>query len=610
MPPVSNIKLNSVEGLVEKGPFISGSSVSIYELDSNLSGTGRVFEAKTDNEGAFSIIASTSLVSQYVKLSVNGFYFNEFTGQLSDAPIILESLADISETDNAKINVNILTHLVMPRVLKLVAEGISFSQAKQQAHKELLSAFLINDETLNPEKISITDNNTAANILIAISSVLLNGRSDAQFSEFTNEIRNDLVDGTISDEIKAKITQSSLGLSYSQIKKHIKTRYSELGKTVEIGAFELFIDGDGDGQIGDPYEEDSVIVLEHFFEREENVQRFLAQALATMYSFAQNLYLFDAVYTNSIDGEDIYPFNLHDVYFHNHTPNTNIINELWRKAYRTVHDLNQTIFQLEKSEKDWAEKYVTYARAYRAYIYLNMIDLWGDIPLITSPLLEDNPIISRTSKNEVLEFVISELEHVYAVLPDDASQVGCSKYFAQAVQTRAYLYKKDFNNAFNKAVNIINSGKYTLSSNFDAIYAGNSTETLFELPNDEQPSNLPYRKLIQKGNYMPVCRYAEILLSAAEASYQTGNTERALIYLNQIGARQGVEYTTSVTEETVLNAWKNELQNEGLWFFTLKRFGKATQTLNILEYQLLLPIPEREVTVNPDITQNPGYPVW
>ena len=71
-----NVKLNSVAGLVEKGPFISGSSVSIYELDNNLNGTGKVFETKTDNEGAFSINTSTSLVSPYVKLSVTGFYFN------------------------------------------------------------------------------------------------------------------------------------------------------------------------------------------------------------------------------------------------------------------------------------------------------------------------------------------------------------------------------------------------------------------------------------------------------------------------------------------------------------------------------------------------------
>ncbi|MDR1683487.1 MAG: RagB/SusD family nutrient uptake outer membrane protein [Candidatus Symbiothrix sp.] len=49
------------------------------------------------------------------------------------------------------------------------------------------------------------------------------------------------------------------------------------------------------------------------------------------------------------------------------------------------------------------------------------------------------------------------------------------------------------------------------------------------------------------------------------------------------------------------------MQNEGLWFFTLKRFGKATQILNIPEYKLLLPIPQREVQLNTNMTQNPGW---
>lgn len=304
---IETVQLNSVDGLVEKGPFISGSSVSIYELDKDLNGTGKVFNTTTDNEGAFSINTSASLVSPYIKLSVNGYYFNEFTGKLSVAPIILESLADISQTDNAKINVNILTHLEIPRVLKLVSDGLGLQEAKQQAQKELLSAFLITDKTVQPEQISITDNNVSANILIAISSILLNGRTDAQFSEFMSEIRNDLADGIISENTKNKIVESSLGLNYSQIKEHIINRYAELGKTVEVGAFELFIDGDGDGEIGDFYDETTpdIVIPGDFFLTEEDVKAVLNSSVGQMYSFIQNLYLFDAIYTNSIPENDI-----------------------------------------------------------------------------------------------------------------------------------------------------------------------------------------------------------------------------------------------------------------------------------------------------------------
>ena len=49
---------------------------------------------------------------------------------------------------------------------------------------------------------------TSSNILIAISSILLNERSDAQFTEFMSSLRNDLSDGTITQDTKNKIAKS------------------------------------------------------------------------------------------------------------------------------------------------------------------------------------------------------------------------------------------------------------------------------------------------------------------------------------------------------------------------------------------------------------------
>jgi hypothetical protein len=46
---------------------------------------------------------------------------------------------------------------------------------------------------------------------------------------------------------------------------------------------------------------------------------------------------------------------------------------------------------------------------------------------------------------------------------------------------------------------------------------------------------------------------------------------------------------------------------ESLYFFALKRFGKAEQTLDIESFRLLLPIPAGEVNRNPNMTQNVGY---
>lgn len=608
-----NVNIGSIKGLVEKGPFVSGSSVSIYELDNNLNATGRVFEAKTDNEGAFSITTSTSLVSKYVKLSVTGFYFNEYTGRLSDAPVSLDAISSIDNVDKANVNVNILTHLEMPRVINLVSSGKTFQEAKQQAQRELLNSFLITNQSIKPEEASITANNTSANILIAISSILLNERSDAQFTEFMSTLRNDLSDGTITQDTKNKIVESSLGLSYSNIKDNIKKRYEELGKTVEIGNFELFIDGDGDGQIGDTYEENKpndVITPEDVFTSEQMVKQFCTASVAQLYTFIQNQYLFDGVYTNTVSSDNLNRYyELKSIYEHNLTSYMALPSDLWSSTYKAIRYDNILIEKSSETNLDWFKKYQYYSRAFRAYKYLNMVTLWGDVPLVTSSNIIDNPYFARTPQKEVLNFVINELESVYQNLPENSYQFECSKYFAKAIQARAFLQNKEYNRALEAANIIINSGKFSLSNDINSIYAGNNKENIFELPNSDDYSSIPYRELIKKGDNIVVCRYSEILLIASEANLKLGNANQAIIYLNQVRNRNGRASINSSSniEDALINEWKEDLKNEGLYFYALKRFDKAKLVLGVSENKLLLPIPISEMNANPKITQNPGY---
>lgn len=607
-----NTNVGNIKGLVEKGPFVSGSSVSVYELDNNLNATGRVFETKTDDTGAFSLNTSTALVSKYVKVSVNGFYFNEYTGHLSDAQISLEAISSIDDIDKANVNVNILTHLEMPRVMKLVSSGKSFQEAKQQAQKELLNAFLITDQTVIPEEVSITANNTSANILIAISSILLNDRSDAQFTEFMSTLRNDLVGGEVTQGTKNKIAASSLGLSYSNIKENIKKRYEELGKTVQIGEFELFIDGDGDGQIGDTYDEVPPNYIEetNVFDSESTVIQFHIASVAQLYSFVQYQHLFDGVYTNTVSSDNLNRYSdMNLIYNHQLTSYMSLPYYLWNAAYRSIMQDNLLTEKSQETNLDWLKKYQYHSRTLRAYKYLSMINLWGDVPFITSSKIADNPYFARSSQKDILNSVINELESVYEYLPETGNEYECSKYFAKAIQAKALLQNKEHNRALEAANNIINSGKYALNANINDIYAGRSNEVIFELANSENYSSIPYRDLVKKGDYIILCRYSEILLIASEANYRLGNNSEAITFLNQVRARNGRASinASSNIEEALLNEWKEDLKNEGVYFDALKRFDKAQEILGISANQLLLPIPLRELDANPKMTQNPGY---
>lgn len=108
-----------------------------------------------------------------------------------------------------------------------------------------------------------------------------------------------------------------------------------------------------------------------------------------------------------------------------------------------------------------------------------------------------------------------------------------------------------------------------------------------------------------------VIRLAEVLLNKAEALAQLDQLAPALAILNQIRARAGVPAVAATTKQVVLEAiWRErrlELGFEGFRWPDLVRTGQAVPVLGIPDFQTLFPIPQNEVDVAPNVTQNPGY---
>ena len=91
------IKKEKISGFVQKGPFINGTSISINELNTDLSQTGKTYSTQiTDNKGSFEI-RNVELVSNFVSLRADGFYFNETIGEQSTSQITLYALSDVSD---------------------------------------------------------------------------------------------------------------------------------------------------------------------------------------------------------------------------------------------------------------------------------------------------------------------------------------------------------------------------------------------------------------------------------------------------------------------------------------------------------------------------------
>lgn len=236
------LKKESISGYVQKGPFINGTSISINELRNDLSQTGKVFYSQiTDNKGSFEA-TNIELISDFVSLRADGFYFNEVLGTQSGSQITLYALSDVS--DKTTINTNILSHLEKPRVEYLVANGTSFSEAKAQAQAEILDIFSFNRVlSESSEVLDISQLGDDNAVLLAISLILQGYRSEAELTELLSNISNDIKeDGVLnSNSLGSKLINHAVYLDTTIIRNNLESRYADLGVNAVIPNFEKYL---------------------------------------------------------------------------------------------------------------------------------------------------------------------------------------------------------------------------------------------------------------------------------------------------------------------------------------------------------------------------------
>ncbi|MFW5872887.1 MAG: hypothetical protein ACOCVN_02760 [bacterium] len=237
--PVSKEKVN---GFAQKGPFINGTSIVISELNADLSQSGKTFNTQiSDNKGSFEL-KGINLLSQYVELKANGFYFNEITGDKSTAQLTLYALSDL--TEKSSVNVNLLSHLEMSRIKYLFSAGLSFEEAKKQAQSDILKIFSINKPGIKEsETLDISKEGDDNAILLAISLIMQGYRTDAELSELLANIGTDIKEDGIlnSTSIGSNLINHAKLLDLSKIRQNLVNRYEELGIQVNVGDFEKYV---------------------------------------------------------------------------------------------------------------------------------------------------------------------------------------------------------------------------------------------------------------------------------------------------------------------------------------------------------------------------------
>jgi len=123
------------------------------------------------------------------------------------------------------------------------------------------------------------------------------------------------------------------------------------------------------------------------------------------------------------------------------------------------------------------------------------------------------------------------------------------------------------------------------------------------------------------GNDIAVIRYADILLSRAEALNElNGPTQEALDLIQEVRDRAGLttplnlsDYTKETLRDRILDERGWELYAEKVRRQDLLRHGKFISSAKARgitiadDHHKLFPIPQTEINANPLCEQNPGY---
>ena len=182
--------INTTISGMAQGPFEEGSTVSVYELDTNFQKTGDNIETEIINDRGEYSINVKDFKTQYVLLKADGYLRDIFTSEKTSDKTTLYALADLGNTKKA--NINILTHLAHKRALYLVTQkNMTVAKAQKQAEKEVLKSFSINDDLGAAEDIDIFTNTKQNWPLLTITALM--------HSDLLNRDANDFLEAYVSD---------------------------------------------------------------------------------------------------------------------------------------------------------------------------------------------------------------------------------------------------------------------------------------------------------------------------------------------------------------------------------------------------------------------------
>ncbi|MBO0950850.1 RagB/SusD family nutrient uptake outer membrane protein [Fibrella forsythiae] len=230
----------------------------------------------------------------------------------------------------------------------------------------------------------------------------------------------------------------------------------------------------------------------------------------------------------------------------------------WNNNYTRIRIINYLLDKAAtyQTPADIA-KYVGEAKFFRAYVYFELLQLYGGVPIINKLLALDSPELKapRNTRDEVADFIIQDLNDAIAVLPAKTGQTSAelgriNKETARAFLSRVTLYEGTWQKFRNNGARantlldmaIASSGAVIAGAQYSlfapAVLGDSAQKYMFILEN--QKSNPASLQKSANNEYILANRYDQTLRQARVNISRTGPGGPTRTFANLYLAKDGL----------------------------------------------------------------------
>ncbi len=383
--------------------------------------------------------------------------------------------------------------------------------------------------------------------------------------------------------------------------------------------------------------------------------------------------VYSGLYTDELESFRTNDFNTYSIYNNTIQANNPVVNQLWQQTYNQIYHSNSIIegcLNANALSDTFKNQMTAEALFIRSLLHFQLVEVFNDIPFVTTTNLVDNSKVYRKPKEEIYQFIKQDLLKAINLTNEsvDENRIVINKFVIYTLLARIELYDQNWSKAKEYAEIVNQNANYIWQGDISNEFKRNNKAIIWQLPprtlgyptnegstyffqsgptttmaltnqlinlfeTDDLRFNIWTRKVVNEETWYHAYKYKqrviesnseefsvifrlnEINLILAETNYHLGNSANAIDYLNKSRQRAGLQ--PIVNNRNLLNEILEERSREffcefGHRFFDLKRYNLLDNVLqsvksNWKSHHKFWPIPEEEMLKNKNLTQNPGY---